>query len=65
MLKCEELVKVAETLAQLATRLTYWSEFAFAFQVGNLAEEITLLAGGMRVEEAGEVAVDLEEVREE
>lgn len=61
MSKSEELIKVAETLSQLSTRMTYWAEFSLAYQISNLAEEITLLAGGLRVEEAGEVALALEE----
>lgn len=62
--KSEELVKVAETLAQLSMRLSYWNEFELAYQTRNLADEITLLAGGLRIEEAGEVELDLEEVEE-
>lgn len=61
MSKSEELVKVAETLAQMATRLTYWGEFSLAYQVRNLVDELTLLAGGLRIEEGGQVEVDLGE----
>lgn len=50
MSKSEEMLQVAETLAQLSTRLIYWAEFSLSFRVGELVEEVTLLAGGLRVE---------------
>lgn len=60
MAKSEELEVVAETLAQMSTRLTYWSEFDLAFRVQNLASEVTLLAGGLRVEEENKVDLGIE-----
>ncbi len=65
MSKSEEMLKVAETLMQLSARLSYWSQFGAAYQVRNLADEVVLLAGGLRAEEAGEVEQDLEESGEE